>query len=264
MNGIVISIDPVIFSIGDLEIRWYSLAIMLAIAVGILITVRQANKKGIAPREIRSGALWVVISAVLGARLFHVIDHFDYYMSNPSQIFQFQGLAIWGAMVGGGLALVLYTRIRHLPLGRLVDALVPGLIVAQIIGRIGCIINGDAYGGVTDLPWAFIYTNPGALIPDNLLGVPTHPYPVYEMIWNAMVLIVVLRLGRHFKKDGLVFLSYLSLYSVGRIILTFVRQENIILGGLQQAQMIALLTIAASVALMVYISRKKQVHKRMH
>ena len=264
MNGIVIGIDPVIFSIGDLEIRWYSLAIMLAIAVGILITVRQAEKKGIAPREILSGALWVLISAGLGARLFHVIDHFDYYISNPSQIFQFQGLAIWGAMVGGGLALILFVWRRHLPLGRVVDALVPGLIVAQIIGRVGCIINGDAYGGVTDLPWAFIYTNPGAFIPDNLLGVPTHPYPVYEMIWNATVLVVVLRLGRHFKQDGLVFLSYLSLYSVGRILLTFVRQENLILGGLQQAQIIALLTIVASVAMMVYISRKRHVHKKLN
>jgi phosphatidylglycerol:prolipoprotein diacylglycerol transferase len=166
-------------------------------------------------------------------------------------------------MVGGGLALIIYTRIRHVPLGRLVDALVPGLIVAQIIGRVGCIINGDAYGGVTELPWAFIYTHPEAMIPGNLLGVPTHPYPVYEMIWNATVLVVVLRLGRYFKQDGLVFLSYLSLYSVGRIILTFVRQENIILGGLQQAQIIALLTIVASVAVMLYISRKKQVHKRI-
>ncbi len=264
MNGIVINIDPVIFNIGDLEIRWYSLAIMLAIAVGMLITVRQADKKGIAPHQILSGALWVLISAGLGARLFHVIDHFDYYMSNPSQIFQFQGLAIWGAMVGGGLALVLFAWRRHLPLGRLVDALVPGLIVAQIIGRFGCIINGDAYGGITDLPWAFIYTHPGAMIPDNLFGVPTHPYPVYEMIWNGLVLVAVLRLGRYFKQDGLVFLSYLSLYSIGRIILTFVRQENIFLGGLQQAQIIALLTIAASVAMMVYILRKKQVHKRVH
>ena len=264
MNGIVINIDPVIFNIGDLEIRWYSLAIMLAIAVGILITVHQVNKKGIAPHQILSGAFWVVISAILGARLFHVIDHFDYYIGNPSQIFQFQGLAIWGAMVGGGLALVLFAWRRHLPLGRLVDALVPGLIVAQIIGRFGCIINGDAYGGITDLPWAFIYTHPGAMIPDNLFGVPTHPYPVYEMIWNGLVLVAVLRLGRYFKQDGLVFLSYLSLYSIGRIILTFVRQENIFLGGLQQAQIIALLTIAASVAMMVYILKKKQVHKRIH
>jgi phosphatidylglycerol:prolipoprotein diacylglycerol transferase len=261
MNGIVINIDPIIFSIGGFELRWYNLAIMLAIVVGVLITVRQAKKKGIGTRDIFSGTLWVLIAAVLGARLFHVIDHFDYYMNNPSQIFQFQGLAIWGAMVGGGLALVVFAWRRHLSLGRLVDVLVPGLIVAQIIGRAGCIINGDAYGGATDLPWAFIYTHPGALIPDNLLGVPTHPYPVYEMIWNALVLVFVLQLGRHFKKDGLVFLSYLSLYSVGRIILTFVRQENIILGGLQQAQIIAVMTILASVAVMVYLSRKKRALK---
>jgi phosphatidylglycerol:prolipoprotein diacylglycerol transferase len=196
----------------------------------------------------------VVISGVVGARLFHIIDHWEYYMNNPSQLLGFQGLAIWGALVGGGLALIIYARIRKLPLGRLVDAMAPGLLVAQIIGRIGCIVNGDAYGGITNLPWAFIYTHPSASIPGNLFGMPTHPYPVYEMIWNAIALVVIWRLGRHFKKDGMVFLSYLSLYSLGRFILTFVRQENTVFWQLQQAQVIAIATLIISVAVIIYLS----------
>ncbi len=101
MNGIVINIDPVIFHLGAFELRWYSLAIILAVVAAVLITARLGKKKGIASGEIYSLAIWVVISGVVGARLFHVIDHFGYYMSNPSQILQFQGLAIWGALAGG-------------------------------------------------------------------------------------------------------------------------------------------------------------------
>ncbi len=263
MNGIVINIDPVIFHLGDFELRWYSLAIMLGIVAAVLITTHLAKKKGIASEEIQSLALWTVISGVVGARLFHVIDHWEHYVHNPQQIFQFQGLAIWGALAGGGVALILYAWGRHLPLGRLLDAVTPGLLVAQIIGRVGCIINGDAYGGITNLPWAFIYIHPDASIPITYFGMPTHPYPVYEMIWNAMALLVIWRLGRHFKRDGLVFLSYLSLYSLGRIILTLVRQENLILGGLQQAQIIAMLAFAVSVLAIVYLSRKRRVPEKV-
>ena len=265
MNGIVINIDPVIFHLGAFELRWYSLEIILAIAAAVLITAYLGKKKGIATGEIYSLALWVVIAGIVGARLFHVIDQFDYYISNPLQILQFQqgGLAIWGALAGGGVAVIIYTRIKHIPLGRLVDALAPALLTAHIIGRFGCIINGDAYGGVTGLPWGFIYTHPNALIPSHLLNLPTHPYPVYEIIWNALALLAILWLSRRFKKDGLVFLSYLSLYSIGRFVLTFVRQENATLWGLQQAQIIALLAFVASLLLMVYLTWKYPLSEKL-
>lgn len=257
MNGIIININPVIVHLGPLELRWYGLAIMLAVVAAVLITARRGKKKGISTEDIYSLALWLVIAGVIGARLFHVIDYLDYYMSNPSQILQFQGLAIWGALVGGGIAAFAFARIKHIPVGRLFDTMVPGLLVAQMIGRLGCIVNGDAAGGVTNLPWAFIYTNPGAAMPGNLLGQPTHPYPVYEIIWNALSLLVILRLERHFKKDGLLFLSYFSLYALARFSLSFVRQEKIWFWGLQEAQVVALLVLLISLIAMLYISRRR-------
>ena len=140
--------------------------------------------------------------------------------------------------------------------GRLLDVLVPALLVAQIIGRFGCIVNGDAYGGPTGLPWGFIYVHPDAAIPSQLLGVPTHPYPVYEQILNLVALVLFYRFNKYSRHDGMIFLAYLAYYSVERFLLTFFRQETAFIGRLQEAQFIALLTLAASAAMFIYLLLK--------
>ncbi len=252
MNGIVINIDPVAFHLGPFHIHWYGLMIAVAAIVGVLITVRVAEKKGIAADHISYFILWAVLGGIVGARLFHVVDYWEFYMANPMQIVGGSGLALYGALAGGIVAAVIYAQIRHLPLRRAADSLAPGLLVGLMIGRIGCIINGDSYGAVTDVPWAFIYTHPGAMLPRELLGQPTHPYPAYEIIWNAMALLVIWRLSRWFKQDGMVFLSFLSLYSAGRFILMFVREQRVWLWGLQQAQVMALLVLVVSLVLIIH------------
>jgi len=253
VNGIVININPVIFQIGNFELRWYSIAILAAVLAGIAVATKQAERKGLSRDIIYSLAPWLLIAGIIGARLFHVIDQWDYYSTHLADIIQIQkgGLAIWGAMAGGSIAAIIYTKLTHISLRKLLDIFVPALFVAQIIGRIGCIINGDAYGSAANLPWSFIYTNPNALIPHYLLGLPTHPYPVYEMLWNGLGLTLVLKFGSSLKKDGYRFLSYLGFYSIGRLLFTFVRQENTLFYGLQQAQVlaIAIMLIIVSVGL---------------
>jgi phosphatidylglycerol:prolipoprotein diacylglycerol transferase len=258
MNGIVINIDPVIFQAGGFELRWYSVAIMLAVVAAMVIAAHEGKRKGLPTDFVYSLAPLVLIAGFIGARLFHIIDQWEYYAGNPLYIFQVQqgGLAIWGGLFMGGVAAIAYAGIRHITIGRLADTMVPALLMAQIIGRFGCIINGDAYGGITSLPWGFIYTHPNALIPGVLFGVPTHPYPVYEILWNGAMLLAFLKLRHSLKKDGLFFFSYLSLYSLGRFILTFVRQENTVFWQLQQAQVIAIATLVISIIAFIYLSRK--------
>ncbi len=265
MNGIVINIDPVIFHVGGFALTWYSLAITLGILAGILVALREGRRKGIGKDEIYALALWGIIGGFIGARLFHVVENLDYYGANPWTIFALQkgGLAIWGGVIGGALAVAIYAKRRGLPLARLADGAVPALLVGQIIGRIGCIVNGDAYGGTTSLPWGFVYSHPDALIPGHLWGVPTHPYPVYEMIWNLAILLSLWLVRTRLKTDGLLFFGYVFLYSIGRFVLSFVRQEKIWFWGLQEAQVVALIALLASILATTYLlTRKKRLARQ--
>ncbi len=260
MNGIVININPTIFRFGHLMINWYGVIIMLAILAAVFVAIHEGKRKGISSGTILSLAPWAVLGGIIGARLFHVIDRWDLYAANPFQIFALWqgGLAIWGALAGGGLAAVIFAKRNKIPLGFLADTLVPAILVAQIIGRFACIIDGDAVGGATTLPWAFTYVNPNAMVPPGLLGVPVHPYPVYDQLWNLAGLAIVLKLRYYLKTDGLLFLIYLSIYAVGRFVFTFVRQENIWFWGLQEAQVIAIFTLVISLAAIVYITRVRR------
>ncbi len=251
LSGIRISMDPVLARLGTMELRWYGVAVLLALTAAYLTAVRESRRRGL-PEDIFSGLLpWLAAGGLIGARLFHVIDLWDFYLQNPLYIFQLHrgGLAIWGALAGGAAAGIIYARSRQLPLGRLADTAVPALLVGQMIGRIGCIINGDAYGAATQMPWGFIYLHPGALLPADLVGVPTHPYPVYEIIWNGMILVIILSLRRTLDREGHLFFLYLALYSVGRFTLSFFRNESLIFFGLQQAQIMALVGMAVASSL---------------
>jgi phosphatidylglycerol:prolipoprotein diacylglycerol transferase len=262
MNGIVINIDPVALRLGSLQINWYTVIVMLAIIAAVAVAVFEGKRKGISSDKILSLAPWVIVGGLIGARLFHVIDHWSYYAANPFQVFMVWqgGLAIWGALAGGGIAAIIYSRHNRIPFLRLTDTLVPALLIAQIIGRFACIIDGDATGIATNLPWGFTYINPASMVPSNLFGVPTHPYPVYDQLWNLACLALALNLRRHLKTDGLLFLSYLSLYAAGRLILTFVRHENIWFWGLQEAQVIAIAILIVAAGILIYLYRRSKVN----
>ncbi len=260
MSGIEINIDPIIFHVGRFTLGWYGLAIIAAISVAILVAVKEGTRKGIAKEHIYAVALWGVVAGIVGARLFHVVDKIGRYWSHPADILAFQegGLAIWGGVVGGVLAGAIYARTKHVPLARLADVAVLALLAGQIVGRLGCIVNGDAYGGPTGLPWGFIYVHPDALVPESLAGVSTHPYPVYEMIWNFASLSLLWMLRTRLKTDGLLFFGYVFLYSLGRFSLTFVRQEDIWFWGLQEAQVVSLLGLIVSLPAARYFIRKRR------
>ncbi len=257
MGPIVFDIDPVAISIGHFAIRWYGLGIVAAIVVGFAIALREAKRKGVSEDDIYSLGTWAVIAAFIGARLLHVIDNWSYYSANPGAILAMQngGLAILGGILGGAAVGLTYARVRGLPVRRIADIAAPALILGQAIGRIGCVINGDAVGAPTNLPWGFVYVNPGAMAPS--LGVAYHPTQAYEMLWDLAVFALIWRWRRRPLPEGMLFLMYLSLYSAGKFAISMLRQEALFAFGLQEAQVVSLLVIAVALPLMVVLARAR-------
>lgn len=256
---ITIGIDPIIFSIGHFHLRWYSLIVLTAIAVGIWLTAHEAARKGFKKEDVYDAAVWVILGGLVGARLFHVLDHWpDEYAANPIQALYIWegGLAIWGALAGGLISIAILARIRGWRLPRLLDAAAPGLVLAQAIGRIACVITGDAMGKPTTGPFGFAYNSPNAMIPQ--LGVYYTPMPVYEIIVNLGIFVLLWRLRKRNWPDGLLFLVYLSLYSLMRFFLAFTSSYQIAAFGLTQSQIVALISLAVAVPLIVHFQMRRR------
>jgi phosphatidylglycerol:prolipoprotein diacylglycerol transferase len=257
-NMININIDPVIFSIGHFMLRWYGLIVVTAIVIGVWLTAREAERKGFRKEEIYDSAVWVILAGLVGARLFHVLDHWPHeYASDPVRaLYIWQGgLAIWGGVVFGVIAVAILAWRRGWRVAALLDAAVPGLVLAQAIGRIACVITGDAMGKPTAGPFGFAYTNPNAMVPE--LGVYYTPMPVYEMLANLGIFALVWQLRKRNWPDGLLFLVYLSLYSLMRFFLAYTSSYQIIALGLTQSQFIALAALGIALPIIV----RMQLHR---
>lgn len=254
---ITIGIDPIIFSIGHFHLRWYSLIVLVAIGVGIWLAAHEAARKGFKKDDIYDAAIWVILGGMIGARLFHVIDHWpDIFAANPIRALYIWegGLAIWGAVVGGLIVITILARLRGWRLPKLLDAVVPGLVLAQAIGRLACIITGDAMGKATTGPFGFAYSSPNAMVPQ--LGVYYTPMPVYEIIANLGIFALLWQLRKRNLPDGLLFLVYLSLYSFMRFFLAFTSSYKIIAFNLTQSQIVSLFVLAIAIPLIMLIQRR--------
>ncbi|HVA87364.1 MAG TPA: prolipoprotein diacylglyceryl transferase [Candidatus Saccharimonadales bacterium] len=260
MNGIVIGVDPVMVHLGMFALRWYTVFTLIAAGTAWWLGLREARRKGLPIERIQGALVPILVGAILGARLLHVIDRPDLYLSQPAEILAIWngGIAVWGGIIGGMLAGLLYFRRQGLDLRVVLDAAAPAMILGQGLGRLACIPNGDAYGAPTNLPWAFIYTNPAAMIPRELLGVPLQPYPLYELAFDLALfgLLWAARTRRPFiARPGLLFASYLGAYSVGRFLLTYTRVEKVWFLGLQEAQVFSIVGLMGTAVVLLFIAR---------
>ena len=245
---ITINIDPVLLQIGHFSLRWYSLIIIIAVLVALYWSWREARRLGLSTDAVSNLALWGIPGGIIGSRLVHVIDQLDYYLANPGKIIGGEGQAIYGAILGGALFAWIGSRVHRIPFARFADVMAPGLILAQAIGRVADMLTGDAPGAPTSLPWAFVYVDPSTMAP---IGVPIHPSTLYELLWDLVVFAALLWLKPKLKPAGSLFAAYLALYSVGRFFITFTRDNDPFLFGLYQAQVIALLVLAVTIAFLV-------------
>jgi phosphatidylglycerol:prolipoprotein diacylglycerol transferase len=257
-----INVDPVAFSIGSVSVAWYGIMVTLAVITLVtwaLLSVKKDSR--LSYEMVINAALVGIPSGVIFSRLLHVIDFWDYYSRNPGQIIGGEGLSIWGAVLGAAIGIWLFSLIsKKFSFGYLADVIAPGIILAQAIGRVGCTLNGCCYGKITSLPWAIVYTNPNTNGP---IGIPVHPTQIYEIIYNLIVFGILLKLRRRLQPDGSLFLVYLTLYSIWRLGIDFIRDGTPFLFGLHQAQVISIIVLVITVPLLVIKTRwvkKEAIH----
>jgi phosphatidylglycerol:prolipoprotein diacylglycerol transferase len=253
---ITIGIDPVAFTIGEMSVRWYGVVIALAVVVLILWAVWRIRRGAdISYDSLLTVALVAIPSGIIISRLLHVIDLWSYYfqdIEHLKQIVGAGGLTIWGAILGATLGIWVYSRFTNFRYGYFMDMLAPGVLLAQAVGRVGCTINGCCYGAATSLPWAVVYTHPDSYAP---LGIAVHPTQPYEIIFLLIVFGVLYWLRKRFQPEGSLFLIYLSLYSLWRLGLGFLRDGTDFLFGLQQAQVVGIVVLLFAIPILVLRTR---------
>lgn len=257
---IELRLEPTIATLGPVSLGWHGLLTAVAVAVAVRFGLWSAQRTGHPVAALWSVMTWATVGGLIGARTFYVIDHGPTYLKDPlGALAVWQGgIAVYGAFIGGIAAGVLAARREGLQVWPLLDAAAPAMLVGQAIGRLGCLINGDTWGAPTGAEWGLVYWNPGALLPSALLGVPTHAYPIYEIAAALTLLALLLWLLRWPMRHGHLFLLAVAGYAAIRFALTSFRQEAIILGGLQQAQLVALLSGLAAFAFLLLRSRTRQ------
>jgi phosphatidylglycerol:prolipoprotein diacylglycerol transferase len=252
---IEIGIDPNIVELGPFVLAWHGILTVIAIVVGVKVSQIGLRERNIVMPRFDSFALWTIAGGIAGARVFYVFDHLGRFADDPLQVFALSegGLAVYGAVIGGFLTVALLCWQRQLPFRQIIDAIAPGLATAQAVGRIGCLINGDAWGEQTDGWFSVVYTNPDALIPNRLLNVPTHPYPIYDMAMNLAIVAVIWPLRKRGLPAGAIFAIYSLLYALTRFFISYVREERVWFWGLQEAQVVALLGLVVSAAALLWL-----------
>jgi len=254
---IKIGIDPVLVTIGGLKIHWYGIMIALGLYAGIQVALRDAARRGINKDQLMNLALLAAVLGIAGGRLYYVVQNNPgFYWHHPAEIIAVWqgGMAFFGAMFGGALAVAIAAWRWRMPFWSLLDVGALGMTIGQAIGRVGNIINGDIVGYRTN-GWGFEYTNPNTFGPIN---VPVQPASLYELLISLALFLLLWNLRTRIHPEGMLAMIYIVLYSISQFFIFFLRDDIIILGGLKQAQVTSLVVIALTLPVIAYLLRKER------
>ena len=261
-------IDPIAVQIGPLQLHWYGIIIATAVLVAALLGSRVATWVGENPEDGWSMLLWVVVLAVIGARIYHVVHEWEStYADNLALIPQVWrgGIGIPGAIAGGALAIFIWTRSRELNTARWLDIFAPALLLGQAIGRLGNFVNQELYGPPTTLPWGIPIDAAHRVPPwDNLAAYPVdatrfHPLFAYEALLNLLGMVVLLLVIRRFGQRlfaGDVALLYIMWYGAVRSGLETFRTDNWLIAGVPTAIWLGMIAFVLSAAWLVIRHRR--------
>ncbi|MDO5141790.1 MAG: prolipoprotein diacylglyceryl transferase [Eubacteriales bacterium] len=250
------TISRVAFEVLGMNIYWYG----IIICVGAILAARYVDAHvqafGLTSNHLMDCLLVCVPTAIVCARIYYVVFEWEYYSQHPAKIVAIRdgGLAIYGGVIGAVLALWAYSRAKRLSFATLCDLAAMGLLIGQCIGRWGNFVNGEAHGGETALPWGMSIDG----------AAPVHPTFLYESLWN---LAGFLGLHLYWKKRrfrGELALLYVAWYGLGRTWIEGLRTDSLYIGAFRVSQVLAAVSCAAAVALLVRQYRRLSVQQHFY
>jgi prolipoprotein diacylglyceryl transferase len=251
-------LDPVAFSFLGLEIRWYALFMLAGVLAGVALTRWIAARVGLDPNWVLDVVPWIVLITILGARFYYVLLRASYFSQHPAEAINIRlgGLSFHGALVAGVLALIVLCRKDNQPFWRWTDAAVPGIALAQAVGRWGNWANQEAFGTPTSLPWG-LEISPGHRPEAFAASERFHPTFLYESLFNLANAIVLswlaLRIsGSSRLRHGDVLAIYLITYGIARYLIEQLRTDSLYIGPLPAAFWLSWALIAAGAALLIW------------
>ncbi len=254
-------VDSVAFTIGKIDIAWYALIITLGIIAAGVYTMWRANQVRIKVDDIIDFLLIVVPSGIIGARLYYVLTKLEDFSSFKEVInIRGGGLAIYGGIIAGALAVFLVARYKKIPFLTIADCCTPGIILAQSIGRWGNFINGEAYGyqtesfirmGLQNINTRYDFSTSAMVF--------VHPTFLYESLWNLVGFVLINLFYKHRKYDGQVFIMVFGWYGLGRMWIEGLRTDSLMIFGdtVRVSQLLAIIIFITSVAALTYFFIKK-------
>ncbi|MBW1917649.1 MAG: prolipoprotein diacylglyceryl transferase [Deltaproteobacteria bacterium] len=233
---------PILFKLGPVSIFTYGFFLALAFLCGIGMAGREAKRLGVRVEQIYDLCFWIVLAALIGSRLLHILMAPSYFLAHPLEIFKLWkgGLAFQGGVFLAVIVSIVYMRQHQMPILGTFDILAVGAPLGQSIGRIGCFMAGCCYGRPGDLPWCVTFTHPATLAPQ---GIPIHPTQLYESLLALGNFGIILWLRQRKSFDGQLTGAYLALAGLIRFGVEFFRGDYrgpVLMAKMPLTQVIAL------------------------
>jgi phosphatidylglycerol:prolipoprotein diacylglycerol transferase len=248
--------------VGPITIYTYGVLLAAAYLGGLQLAMVRARKRGLDQTRVLDLGIYIIISALIGAKLLLVVTDFQSFANNPRAFFDLlrSGGVFYGGLIVAVIVALWYIRRIGLPLWTTCDVFAPGIALGHVVGRLGCFFAGCCYGKPTTLPWAITFTNPiAAANVGTPLNIPLHPTQLYVAAAEALILILLLATesrGRRF--PGRTFWLYMLLYAISRYVIEMFRGDprgSVLI--FSTSQFISVILVPLSLAMLVYLSRRE-------
>ena len=249
-----ISFNKIAFSLfGTIEVRWYGIIMVTGIILAFLYAYYRSKHEGVSFDDLLDYAIFTVLSGIVGARLYYVITSGQKYTFGEIFAIWNGGIAIYGAIIGGALALLCVSLYKKIKWQKVFDMVCPGVMIGQIVGRWGNFFNGEAYGG-SPAEDSLLYFMRMELRHEGWSNsYICQPTFLYESLWNLVGFLIINALYKKKKFDGQVFLMYITWYGFGRMFIEGLRTDSLMVGTFRISQVVAFLCFVVGLALLVYL-----------